>query len=122
MKVLTIKQPWAELILRKRKRIELRNWTTSFRGEFLIHSSKKSDKDSMERFGFKKLPEGQILGRANLLGVKDYVDEEEFKKDGHKHLVIGGFSKHGFLIENARRLKPFPARGKLNFWNLENEI
>ena len=32
MKALSIRQPWAELILQGRKTIELRTWKTSYRG------------------------------------------------------------------------------------------
>lgn len=39
MKTLSLKQPFAELILSGKKKIELRKWNTSFRGEFLIHAS-----------------------------------------------------------------------------------
>ena len=49
MKALSIKQPFAELILQERKKIEIRKWNTDFRGEFLIHSSKKSDEKAMKK-------------------------------------------------------------------------
>src|SRR3989344_3108725 len=52
MKALSLKQPFAELILQGKKVIELRKWNTRFRGEFLIHASKVSDVDAMKRFGF----------------------------------------------------------------------
>ncbi|MBU2562710.1 MAG: ASCH domain-containing protein, partial [Nanoarchaeota archaeon] len=81
MKVLSLKQPFAELILQKRKIIELRKWNTKFRGEFLIHSSKIPDKKSMEKFGFKKLSCGFILGKARLVNVKRYKNEKEVEKD-----------------------------------------
>ena len=38
MKVLTIKQPWASLIVNGYKEYEFRTWKTNFRGEFLIHA------------------------------------------------------------------------------------
>ena len=38
MKVLTIKQPWATLIMQGVKRYEFRSWNTKLRGEFLIHA------------------------------------------------------------------------------------
>ncbi len=43
MKVLSIKQPFAELIIQGRKKIELRKWNTKFRGDFLIYASKNPD-------------------------------------------------------------------------------
>jgi len=39
MKALSMKQPVPELILQKKKTIELRKWNTKFRGKFLLHAS-----------------------------------------------------------------------------------
>ena len=54
MKALSLKQPFAELIVSGKKTIELRNWNTKFRGKFLIHASKIPDSEAMKRFGFDK--------------------------------------------------------------------
>ena len=43
MKAISLKQPWASLIVSGRKTIELRTWNTKFRGEFYIHASKTTD-------------------------------------------------------------------------------
>ncbi len=41
MKALTIKQPWASLIVHGIKNIENRTWKTNYRGRILIHASAK---------------------------------------------------------------------------------
>ena len=41
MKAITIKQPWAQLIVDGIKDIENRTWRTNFRGKVLIHTSAK---------------------------------------------------------------------------------
>ncbi len=41
MKAISIKQPWASLIIEGVKDIENRTWKTSYRGTVLIHSSSK---------------------------------------------------------------------------------
>ena len=119
MKALSLKQPFAELILQKRKTIELRNWNTKFRGEFLIHASKIPDKDAMKKFGFKDLPCGFILGKAKLKEVKHYKNEAEHKKDKEKHLADSNWGNYGFVLEDMERIKPIPAKGKLSFWNFD---
>ena len=40
MKALTVKQPWAWLLIHGTKDIENRNWPTSLRGEIAIHAAK----------------------------------------------------------------------------------
>jgi hypothetical protein len=119
MKVLSLKQPYAELILLGRKKIELRKWNTKYRGEFLIHASKNPDISAMERFGFKELPCGFIVGKAFLKDVKKYRNEEEHRKDKDLHLASSFFGDYGFILENPESIDKIPAKGKLNFWNYE---
>jgi hypothetical protein len=119
MRALSLKQPWAELILQGRKKIEIRKWSTNFRGKFLIHSSKKPDEVGMKRFGFKELPLGFILGEAELVGVKKYNNEADFMKDVDEHLATLEWGNNGFILENVKRIKPIPANGKLNFWEAD---
>ena len=120
MKALSLKQPFAELILQGKKKIELRKWNTNFRGEFLIHSSKIPDKKSMKEFGFEKLPCGFIVGKAKLIDVKKYETEEEHKKDKNLHLASSLWGNYGFILKDVKRIKPIPAKGMLNFWEFKN--
>ena len=117
MKALSLKQPFAELILQRKKKIELRKWNTKFRGEFLIHTSKVSDKESMVKFGFKELPCGCIVGKATLVDVKKYENEAEHKKDKNLHLASRFFGDYGFILKNVKRVKKVPWKGQLGFWN-----
>lgn len=120
MKALSIKQPYAELILSGKKKIELRKWNTSFRGEFLIHASGKPDEESMKRFGFNNLTNGAIVGRAKLVDVKHYTGDAGFEKDKNLHLASRGWGDFGFVLENPERIKPIPAKGNLGFWEFED--
>lgn len=122
MKVLSLKQPYAELILSGKKTTELRKWNTHFRGEFLIHSSKKPDKKAMKQFGFNELPCGFILGKAELIYVKKYANKEELAKDQHFHLANPAFGGYGFVLRNAKRIKPVPALGQLGFWEFNQVL
>ncbi|MFZ0325921.1 MAG: ASCH domain-containing protein [Nitrososphaeraceae archaeon] len=51
MKCLSLKQPYAELLVSGKKTIELRTWNTKFRGKFLIHVSKKVIKEYPDYLG-----------------------------------------------------------------------
>ena len=116
MKTLSLKQPFAELIVSGKKTIELRNWNTKFRGKFLIHASKIPDSKAMKKFNFDKLPTGVIIGEAELIDVKKYENDLEHKKDKDKHLADSSWGKYGFILKNAKRVKPIEAKGKLGFW------
>ncbi|MBS3071339.1 ASCH domain-containing protein [Candidatus Pacearchaeota archaeon] len=119
MKVLSLKQPFAELVVSGKKKIELRKWNTKFRGEFLVHSSKISDKEAMKKFDFDNLPLGFIVGKAELVDVKKYTNENEHKKDKNFHLANPSFGRFGFVLKNPKRVKPIPAKGKLGFWDFD---
>jgi len=119
MKVLTLKQPFAELVVSGKKTIELRKWNTNFRGKFLIHSSRIPDKKNMKKFGFENLPNGFIFGKANLVNVKKYKTTKEFNKDKNKHLATKDWGTYGFILKNVKRIKPIPAKGQLNLWEFK---
>jgi len=121
MKVLSLKQPFAELVVSGKKTIELRKWNTKFRGKFLVHASLIPDKKAMEKFGFESLPLGQIVGEAELIDVKKYKNEEEHKKDKYKHLANDSWGEYGFVLKNMKRIKPISIKGKLGFWDFKNE-
>ncbi|MBX4212508.1 ASCH domain-containing protein [Candidatus Pacearchaeota archaeon] len=117
MKVLSLKQPFAELVVSGRKTIELRKWTTQFRGEFLVHASQNVDKEAMGRFGFDELPTGCIIGKATLVDVKSYEDEDEFNRDSSHHLASREWGNYGFILRDAERMDPIYCKGSLKFWN-----
>src|SRR3989344_6270535 len=112
MKELSHKQPFAELILLGRKKIELRTWNTKFRGEFLIHASAKPDFEAMRRFGFDSLPYGVIVGKAKLIDVHKYNSEEEHSLDRELHLADNSWGDYGFVLSEVERFdKLIPAKG-----------
>ena len=81
MKALTIKQPWATLIMQGDKRFEFRSWQTKYRGDLLIHAGKGIDKEAMKRLAKylpAELPYGKILGKVKL--VDCIKMSQEFKE------------------------------------------
>ncbi|MBU0461718.1 MAG: ASCH domain-containing protein [Nanoarchaeota archaeon] len=128
MKALSIKQPFAELILLGKKKIELRVWNTSFRGEFYIQASFVPYPGCENYMGVDvtKVPKGAIVGTARLVDVKEYLTKEEFMKDADKHCAAKYPFKrklYGFVLENVKRVKPIPCRGMLNFFEPKiNEV
>ncbi len=121
MKALSLKQPYAELVVSGRKSIELRKWNTKFRGEFFIHASKTPDAESMRLFGFEKLPLGGIVGKAAIINVKHYKNKDEFSQDARLHLASSTWGDYGFVLRKAIRVPFKPCKGKLNFWDFDEE-
>jgi ASCH domain len=89
---LSIKQPWAALIVYGRKFIEVRRWPTARRGRLLIHAARVSDPRPE---AWRHLPEeleemaqltGGIIGAAELTGCISYRSRATFVKDRLLHL------------------------------------
>lgn len=124
MKCLSLKQPYAELLVSGKKTIELRKWNTLFRGQFLIHASKNIDKERSELLGIdpNTLSRGAIIGTAILYDVKQYKNKTELEIDKNKHYADinkFGFCKYGFMIKGAHRHRnSIPCPGKLKFFEV----
>ncbi len=123
MKCLSVSQPFADLIISGKKSIELRNWTTNFRGEFLIHAPIKIRTQDCKRLKInKKLVTGAIVGKANLYDVKKYETISEIKKDRKYHFAGKNFQnkKYGFMLKKAKPFRiPIPFKGQLGFFEVK---
>ncbi len=119
MKALSLKQPYAELVVSGKKTIELRKWNTTFRGEFLIHASKIPDEEAMKKFQFNNLPIGKIVGKATLVDVKHYKNKEELEQDKKLHLADSAWGDYGFILKNVSRVEEIPCKGNLHFWDFD---
>lgn len=128
MKVLTIKQPWAGLILAHGKDIENRNWPTKLRGRIAIHSSARIDPgdlwdahclldhpllEHLARAGVRQFhgpgfQPGHILGTVEIVDCVTASESPWF------------FGPYGFVLRDPVLFKePIPAKGKLGFWEWE---
>ena len=79
MKVLSIKEPWATLIINGYKEYEFRTWKTNYRGKILIHASKNIEKENIIRFKELNLDckSGFIIGEAELVDCIPVTKEFE---------------------------------------------
>ena len=77
MKALTIKQPWAQLIIEGYKKYEFRSWKTKYRGKILIHAGMSLERAMANRFKDYNLEytNGAIIGEA-VIEDCILVDEE----------------------------------------------
>jgi hypothetical protein len=93
IKALTIRQPWAELILRGRKPFELRTWRTKYRGPLVIHAAAKVDAWDARHFGLN--PEnlvGRVCGLRHPEGCTTLHERRRTaaqKEAGRLRLVSG---------------------------------
>ena len=123
MKCLSVSQPFADLIISGKKTIELRNWNTNFRGEFLIHAPIRIKTKDCKRLKIsKKMVTGAIVGKATLHDVKKYNSTNEIIKEQKHHHAAKDVpnKKYGFVLKNAKSFRiPIPWKGQLGFFEVE---
>ena len=124
MKCLSVSQPFADLIISKKKTIELRKWNTNFRGEFLIHSPQKIRIQDCKRLKInpKNLVKGAIVGKAEIYDVKKYNSKKEVNDDKQFHFAGKKFQDrtYGFMLKNFKAFRiPIPWKGQLGFFDVD---
>ena len=126
MKALTVKQPWASLIVEGIKDIENRTWKTNYRGRILIHSSKMPEKglpcevlNSMQYSIVSTANSLNALVGENgvILGSVEIVDCVL----NHPSIWAKVGTYNWVLANPIKFEKPIPAKGQLGFWEF-NEI
>lgn len=105
MKALSIQQPWASMITRGEKTIEVRTWRTKYRGSLLIVSSKSP------KIG--DLPCGVALAIAELVDCRPMTVKDE--KLARCQYEDGAFS---WVLENVRPISHFPVVGRLGLYEV----
>lgn len=126
MKVLTIKQPWATLIMQGDKRFEFRSWQTKYRGDLLIHAGKGIDKEAMKRLAKylpAEIPFGKILGKVTLVDcVKMCLEfKDMLLKENPDIYTKSSFQEnYGWQVENVKVFnEPIDVKGHLSLWEYE---
>ncbi|MEE5085110.1 ASCH domain-containing protein [Pseudomonas syringae] len=127
MKALSIRQPWAWLIIYGGKDIENRTWNTKFRGRFLVHASAGCTKKQWAEavsFALKagvikhpadvppinELELGCIIGSVELADCVDTSDSPWYM--GHK----------GFVLTNPKPTAITPYKGRLGFFEVPDDL
>lgn len=128
MKVLTIKQPWADLIVDGYKKYEFRSWKTNYRGKILIHAGMSLEKDQVEKFNDYNLSltKGTIIGEAVITDCI-LVDEDFINKLNEIDPLVYGKSSHAqkyaWKLDNVEKYdSPITVKGKLGLWNYVGDV
>ena len=118
MKAISIRQPWAQLVIEGIKDIENRNWFTKYRGKLYIHAAKTFEKDAAEQL-LKSHPylKQIIFDSTKLLGC--VIGHIEMKDCVQVHPSEWFQGRYGFVLQNPEKIKPYSVKGKLNIFDLE---
>lgn len=119
MIALSIRQPWAWLIMNAGKDIENRCWPTRFRGRVLIHASKGCTRAEWEDADLFAAMVGAVappvlsdLERGGIVGSVEIVD---CVSRSESCWFVGEF---GFVLRDPRPLPFIPFKGSLGFFDV----
>lgn len=115
MKVLSVRQPWASLIDSGRKSIELRSWSTKYRGPVLILAGS----------GIWRGSEHPITGpRGVSLCIVDLIDVRAVTPaDSDAACIVPppGFD-FAWMLGNPRPVRQVPVKGKLGLYSADEAL
>lgn len=117
MKILSLLQPWAELLVNGHKRIETRSWATHYRGPIFIHASgslfkkfKGSDltpklislQEPFNKFiDWETLNFGWIIGMVEIVTCIPSEDVMRFLNTEDNEYAFGDYSPNRYAWECA---------------------
>lgn len=114
MKAMSIKQPWAELIVSGVKDVENRTWSTDYRGPILIHAGKRVDPAGSDLYVeetsrcLRSGSLGAIVGSAFLFGCT-----QKQRSPWHESRMWG------FYLADQRRLLVTQYPGQLSLFDID---
>ena len=124
MKALSIRQPWANLILFNGKDIENRNWPTGVRGRILIHAAKGCTREEYDEcmefaedvlrmrpnYFLDTMQRGGIIGSVEIVDCVTKSDSPWF------------FGQYGFVLKEPKPLNFIPWKGQLGFFEVPDNL
>lgn len=127
MRALTIRQPWAWLIIHGGKDIENRLWRTQIRGPFLVHAAKamsRRDYEDAQRMAERvqgyafahDLPLPEQFERGGIIGQVELVEVLPVHMTAAEVTGWRRVGDYGFQLRNPQPLPFFPCTGALGFW------
>lgn len=114
MRALSVRQPWASLIASGRKTIELRSWSTNYRGPVLILSGTGIWRGTEHPIG----PRGVSLCVVDLVDVRPVTPE-----DAAAACIVPpeGFD-FAWELRDPMAVKMLPVKGKLGLYRLDSAL
>lgn len=117
MKALSVRQPWATMIARGLKTVEVRSWFTHHRGPLLLCASRRRDAPGPE-------PVGVAICVVDLVDVVPFDPEQHAKRAS----VIPIDPREDYagiwawMFDRPRIVYPVPVSGRLSLFEVPDHV
>lgn len=126
---LSVRQPWAALILSGRKTVEVRTWPTPRRGPVLLHAGKLADARAEpwalvdgRQLAASAALRGGVVGVVEIADCVEYATAEAFAADAERHRNPAGWFRpprlFGFVLASARPVRLYNIPGNTAFFRV----
>jgi activating signal cointegrator 1 len=141
MKVISLTQPWATLVVIGAKHYETRSWFTGHRGPLVIHASKNFPREErslclmhpfktcLEIAGYTHgsihLPTGALVGIVEMTDCQSTAYTFDDPKLSRYEKDFGDFGpgRYAWKFERPHQARnAITCAGKLGLWNLPDEL
>lgn len=119
MRSLSVKQPWAMLLVKGIKTVEVRSWSTDYRGDLLICASAApknffldDETDNVRRL----LPAGCIIGIVRLINIRKMQES-----DTEHAFVPFDDGAYAWEVEPVTFCRPDKIMGRLGLYDVPDE-
>lgn len=122
MKALSIRQPWAWLIIHGGKDIENRTWATKHRGRILVHASQGMSRPEYDAAKIVAdtnsayLPDFENLKRGGNIGSVEVVDCVDQSSS------LWFFGPYGFVLRDPQPLPFTSMKGRLGLFEVNLQV
>ena len=122
MKALSVRQPWAGLIAARLKPIEIRTWSTSYRGPLLICASaykfRPAPDDDLPP---ECSPRGVALAVVNLTDIRP-LTPRDFEAACMPDDYQLGDRDLAWILDNPRPVEQVPVKGRLHLFDVPDDM
>ena len=108
MKALSFRQPWAELVLQGHKTMDLRTYTTKYRGPLAVHAARAVEEAACLAHGL----DPEHIDTGGFVGVVELVDvipltAETYAAAHEQHLAGRHFQPgmYGWVLAESQALR-----------------
>lgn len=120
MKALSVKQPWACLLVEGVKKIEVRSWSTDHRGKLLVCASASPN----NFFWHDHVDDvNRLLHSGCMIGVVDLIDVRKLaESDSDLSLCEYQAGAYAWVIEPVSYVRPDKLVGKLKLFDVDDSL